>query len=208
MITIIDYGSGNINAIGNVYERLGISFKITNKPGELNGSDKIILPGVGAFDETIAMLDNSGFRVALYEEALVKKIPVLGICVGMQILAEKSEEGTLPGLGWIKGEVKKIDKSLLPFKPKIPHLGWNSVKSSGTNSLFQEVDEEQGFYFMHSYYFDCVDQNDILSTTFYGKDFASSVHHKNIYGVQFHPEKSHQNGVNLLKNFANLNAKS
>jgi glutamine amidotransferase len=208
MITIIDYGSGNIKAIGNIYERLKISFKITDKPGEVNGSEKIILPGVGAFDETISMLDASGFRPVLDEAVLVKKIPVLGICVGMQILAEKSEEGTLAGLGWIKGEVKKIDKSLLFLKPKIPHLGWNSVKCSRTNALFQEIDEEQGFYFMHSYYFDCADQEDILSITFYGKDFASSIHHKNIYGVQFHPEKSHQNGVNLLKNFANLNAES
>ena len=204
MITIINYGSGNIRAIGNIYDRLKIPFKIADHPDEVKGSQKIILPGVGAFDETISMLDVSGFRSVLDYEVLTNKIPVLGICVGMQILAKKSEEGSLPGLGWIKGEVKKIDVTLLTAKPKIPHLGWNSVKIAKPNKLLQDIDEEQGFYFLHSYYFECDDQEDIMSTTFYGKNFASSVNHKNVYGVQFHPEKSHQNGVNLLKNFANI----
>lgn len=204
MITIINYGSGNISAIANIYERLKISFEIANHPDEVKGAEKIILPGVGAFDETISMLDESGFRTVLDYEVISNHVPVLGICVGMQILAKKSEEGSLPGLGWINGEVKKIDKTLLTSKPKIPHLGWNSVKVAKMNKLFQEIDEDQGFYFMHSYYFECAEQEDILSTTAYGKPFASSVNHKNIYGVQFHPEKSHHNGVNLLKNFAIL----
>jgi imidazole glycerol-phosphate synthase subunit HisH len=204
MITIINYGSGNIRAIANIYERLNIPFKIADSPDTVAEAEKIILPGVGAFDETISMLDASGFRSVLDHEVLIKRIPVLGICVGMQILAKKSEEGSLPGLGWIDGEVRKIDKTLLKFKPKIPHLGWNSVNVTKINRLFQEVDEERGFYFLHSYYFECADQKDIMSTTTYGKSFASSVNHQNIYGVQFHPEKSHHNGVNLLKNFANL----
>ena len=204
MITIINYGSGNIRAIGNIYERLNIPFKVANFPEEVIGAEKIILPGVGAFDETIFMLDKSGFRSVLDHEVLINRIPVLGICVGMQILAKKSEEGSLPGLGWINGEVKRIDKTLLISKPKIPHLGWNSVCVSQSNKLFQEVDEEQGFYFLHSYYFECENESDIMSTTVYGKNFASSVNHKNIYGVQFHPEKSHHNGMNLLKNFAGL----
>lgn len=204
MITIINYGSGNISAIANIYERLKIPFEIANHPDEVKGAEKIILPGVGAFDETISMLDQSGFRSILDYEVLTNHIPVLGICVGMQILGKKSEEGNLPGLGWINGEVKKIDKTLLTSKPKIPHLGWNSIKVAKMNKLFQEVDEDQGFYFMHSYYFECADKEDVLSTTDYGKPFASSVNHKNIYGVQFHPEKSHHNGVNLLKNFAIL----
>lgn len=204
MITIINYGSGNIRAIGNIYERLNIPFKIAGCPEDVKGAQKIILPGVGAFDETISMLDESGFRSVLDHEVLTNHIPVLGICVGMQILAKKSEEGSLPGLGWINGEVKKIDKSLLASKPKIPHLGWNSVKTKNMNKLFQNVDEELGFYFLHSYYFECVNETDIMSKTFYGKNFASSVNHDNIYGVQFHPEKSHHNGMNLLKNFAGL----
>ncbi|MEO8568575.1 MAG: imidazole glycerol phosphate synthase subunit HisH [Ginsengibacter sp.] len=204
MITIINYGSGNIRAIGNIYERLKIPFKIADCPDEVKGSQKIILPGVGAFDETISMLDESGFRAVLDQQVLVNNIPVLGICVGMQILAKSSEEGSLPGLGWIKGEVKKIDINLLTAKPKIPHLGWNSVKVARANDLFKDIDGEQGFYFLHSYYLECDNQDDIMSTTFYGRNFASSVNHKNIYGAQFHPEKSHQNGVNLLKNFANI----
>jgi glutamine amidotransferase len=162
------------------------------------------LPGVGAFDETIAMLDDSGFRSVLDHEALVNMVPVLGICVGMQILANKSEEGNLPGLGWINGNVKKIDSTLLNSKPKIPHLGWNSIEVAKGSKLFNDVEVQEGFYFLHTYYFECEDQADILSTTYYGKSFASSVNNKNIYGVQFHPEKSHQNGVNLLKNFASL----
>lgn len=206
MITIINYGSGNINAIGNIYDRLRIPFKIADHPNDVAGSEKIILPGVGAFEETMSILDSSGFRTVLDKEVLENKVPVLGVCVGMQILAEKSEEGIRPGLGWIKGEVKKIDLNLLHSKPKIPHLGWNSIKVVKRNKLLETIDEEQGFYFLHSYYFECANIDDIMSTTYYGKNFASSVNHENIYGAQFHPEKSHHNGVNLLKNFANLDA--
>jgi imidazole glycerol-phosphate synthase subunit HisH len=204
MIVIVNYGSGNIRAITNIYERLKIAFRVASNPSELKGAEKIILPGVGAFDATISILDKSGFRSVLEDAVLSKQIPVLGICVGMQILASSSEEGKLPGLGWIKGTVKKIDKTLLKAKPKLPHLGWNSVEVTKWNILFRDVELEKGFYFLHSYFFECVDEEDVLSTTFYGKNFASSVNSNNIYGVQFHPEKSHHNGENLLKNFAYL----
>lgn len=204
MITIINYGSGNISAIGNIFERLRIAFNMADTPEQVEQAEKIILPGVGAFDETISMVNESGFRPVLDRHVLEKRKPVLGICVGMQILAKKSEEGQLAGLGWIDGEVRKFDPALLLHKPKLPHLGWNSVKVEKKNKVFEEVEEERGFYFLHSYYFDCADESDVLSTTFYGKKFASSVQHDNIYGVQFHPEKSHNNGVNLLKNFAEL----
>jgi len=204
MITIVNYGSGNIRAIGNIYESLKIGYKVADDPKQISGSEKIILPGVGAFDETISMLDKSGFREVLDHEVLVNKVPVLGICVGMQILAERSEEGELPGLGWIKGEVKKIDKSLLSQKPKLPHLGWNSVKVAKASPIFNAVDEREGFYFLHSYYFECNREEDVLSHTTYGKTFSSSVNYENIFGVQFHPEKSHHNGVKILKNFSSL----
>ncbi|MGN6540263.1 MAG: imidazole glycerol phosphate synthase subunit HisH [Ginsengibacter sp.] len=204
MITIINYGSGNISAIGNIYDRLHIPFTVANTPSEVNGAEKIILPGVGAFDETISMLDESGFRKILDEKVLENKVPVLGICVGMQILSDKSEEGKLPGLGWINGQVQKFDKSLLTDKPKIPHLGWNSVAIKKATDLFNNVIDEDGFYFLHSYYLECSNAEDVMSETFYGKNFASSVNNNNIYGVQFHPEKSHHNGITLLENFAKL----
>jgi glutamine amidotransferase len=204
MITIVNYGSGNISAIGNIYTRLKIDYKVADTPEAIVGAEKLILPGVGAFDETISMLDRSGFREVLDNEVLKNKVPVLGICVGMQILAKSSEEGSLPGLGWINGEVKLIDKSILHQKPKLPHLGWNSVEVSKKNALFNDVDEEEGFYFLHSYYFDCASDDNILSKTFYGKVFASTVNCENVYGVQFHPEKSHHNGVKLLQNFAKI----
>ncbi|RQO65704.1 imidazole glycerol phosphate synthase subunit HisH [Pedobacter sp. KBW01] len=202
MITIIDYGSGNISAIGNIYEKLNIPFQIAKTPEDVVGAKKIFLPGVGAFDETISKLDETGFRTVLDKEVLENSVPIIGICVGMQILAERSDEGKLPGLGYIKGQVKKIDETALTQKPKLPHLGWNTAEVQKPNQLFNEIDHEIGFYFLHTYYFECENQNDVLATTTYGKSFASAVSHNNVYGIQFHPEKSHHNGVKLLQNFA------
>lgn len=204
MITIIDYGSGNIRAIGNIYDKLKIDYKIAKSPEQIIGAQKIFLPGVGAFDETISVLDKTGFREVLDFEVIQNKVPIIGICVGMQILAESSEEGELLGLGYIKGKVKRMDTSLFDQKPKLPHLGWNSIETSRQSALLKNIDTELGFYFLHSYYFECENQKDILSTTTYGKSFASAINHENVYGVQFHPEKSHHNGINLLHNFATL----
>ena len=204
MITIIDYGSGNIKAIANIYEKLNVKYTIATKPEDVVGAKKIFLPGVGAFDETISKLDSTGFRKILDLEVLQNKVPIIGICVGMQILAESSEEGTLKGLGYIKGKVKKIDASILQHKPKLPHLGWNTITINKENSLLKNIDLDLGFYFLHSFYFECQNADDILTTTTYGKEFASSVVHENVYGIQFHPEKSHQNGITLLHNFAKL----
>jgi glutamine amidotransferase len=204
MITIIDYGSGNIRAIANIYEKLNVDYIIAKSPEQVIGAKKIFLPGVGAFDETISKLDSTGFREVLDIEVLQNKVPIIGICVGMQILAERSEEGSLNGLGYIKGQVKKIDASLLNQKPKLPHLGWNSIEINHPNELLKNIDPEFGFYFLHTYYFECANKEDILTTTTYGKPFASAVNHENVYGIQFHPEKSHQNGISLLHNFAKL----
>ncbi len=204
MITIIDYGSGNIKAIANIYEKLKVAYSIASVPEQVIGAKKIFLPGVGAFDETISKLDSTGFREVLDKEVLENNVPIMGICVGMQILADSSEEGTCKGLGYIKGKVKKIDANTILHKPKLPHLGWNSIEIVKNNVLLQEIDPQFGFYFLHTYYFDCEDQNNVLATTNYGATFASAVHRENIFGIQFHPEKSHHNGVKLLHNFAKL----
>jgi len=204
MITIIDYGSGNISAIANIYEKLNVKYKIAKTAEDVVGAKKLFLPGVGAFDETISKLDDTGFRKVLDFEVLTNKTPIIGICVGMQILAERSDEGTLPGLGYIKGHVKKLDEKSLKQKPYLPHLGWNSIEQKKNCQLFEEIDNEIGFYFLHTYYFQCEDNADVLTTTIYGESFASAVNHDNVYGIQFHPEKSHQNGIKLLHNFALL----
>jgi glutamine amidotransferase len=204
MITIIDYGSGNIKAIANIYEKLKVGFTIASTPEQVVGAKKIFLPGVGAFDETISKLDSTGFRKVLDKEVLENKVPIMGICVGMLILAESSEEGTCKGLGYIKGKVKKIDSSMLKQKPKLPHLGWNSIEISKENMLLHNIDPVFGFYFLHSFYFECDDPNDVLATTYYGSTFASAIQRENVFGIQFHPEKSHRNGVDLLHNFAKL----
>ncbi|NCI48073.1 imidazole glycerol phosphate synthase subunit HisH [Sediminibacterium soli] len=204
MTCIINYGSGNVRAIGNIYDRLKVPYSIVARPSELLAAERIILPGVGAFDQTMDMLNKSGFREVLERRVIQENIPVLGICVGMQILAEGSEEGVLDGLGWIKGRVQKFDKETIAHKPKIPHLGWNSICAAKTSNLFNGIDQAQGFYFIHSYYFKCTHEQDILATTHYGNDFSSAVNRDNIYGVQFHPEKSHHNGISLLENFVSI----
>lgn len=204
MVVIVNYGSGNIQAIANIYDSLKVEYRIGTSFQDLANATKIILPGVGAFDETMGKLESSGFVEILNKLVLIDKVPILGICVGMQVLANGSEEGTKKGLGWIKGEVKKIDRSLIECKPKIPHLGWNSISLTKDSSLFYNVNQNDGFYFIHSYYFETASNDDILTESFYGKKFTSSVNRENIYGVQFHPEKSHKNGINLLKNFSEL----
>jgi glutamine amidotransferase len=204
MIGIINYGSGNVQAIANIYNRTNFQYKIIQDPEQLKNVDKLILPGVGDFDETIKVLISSGLRNALNEEVLVKKKPVLGICVGMQILSNDSEEGTQKGLGWINGNVKKFDILKIKDKPFIPHMGWNNVVPQIKHDLFNKIDIELGFYFVHSYFFQPLSSNNILGTTFYGEEFTSAVFNDNIFGVQFHPEKSHSNGIQLLSNFASI----
>lgn len=204
MIGIVNYGSGNIQAIANIYNRLNIQTKIITDPSELQQVDKLILPGVGAFDETMNQLIGSGLKEDLDKLVLHEKKPILGICVGMQIMAESSEEGTLDGLGWIKGRVKKFDISWFKQKPYLPHMGWNTIIPKTSHLIFSNLDAEQGFYFVHSYYFECADDSNILATSDYEIEFSSAVYNNNIYGMQFHPEKSHTNGVQLLENFAKL----
>jgi imidazole glycerol-phosphate synthase subunit HisH len=204
MITIVNYGLGNLNAFRNVYSRLNIPVTIASRKEDLQGTDKIILPGVGAFDHAMTMLQNSGMRETLDELVLQKQIPVLGICVGMQMLANSSEEGILPGLSWINGVVKKIDATKILQKTRLPHMGWNTINAEMNNKILGNLNAFSRFYFLHSYYFRCTDPRNVIATTEYGISFASAVNSGNIFGVQFHPEKSHNNGIQVLKNFANL----
>lgn len=204
MIAVIEYGSGNIKAIANVYHRTNIPFFIANKPEDLTKADKIILPGVGAFDHCMNELNKSGMKEILNDIVLNDKKPVLGICVGMQLMAASSEEGNLEGLNWIEAEVKKFDESKFSQATHLPHMGWNSVKPEKDDPIFGNIDLTSGYYFLHSYYFNCYKDNDILASAEYGGKFTCAVKHENIYGVQFHPEKSHNAGVRLLENFANL----
>ena len=204
MISILDYGSGNINAIQNIYERLNIPSELISSVGEIEKAERIILPGVGAFDETISTLREKGIVDILNSRVEKGNLLILGICVGMQMLGNCSEEGSLAGLGWIPGEVKKFDKNLIQGKPKLPHLGWNSISIVKDCPLFKGIDEEMGFYFVHSYYYNCMYEENVLTTTDYGITFHSAISRGNVYGVQFHPEKSHDNGIQLLRNFAEL----
>ena len=203
MIGIIDYGVGNIKAFANIYKNLNISFKIVKDISEFENITKLILPGVGSFDHAMISLQNSGMREKLDELVLEKKIPVIGICVGMQMLAKSSEEGTLNGLGWIDGIVKKFDKSKIKNAP-LPHMGWNNLIMEKKNKIFDNLEENPRYYFLHSYYFECENKEDVIATATYGEKFDCMINHKNIYGIQCHPEKSHHNGMQLLKNFGEL----
>lgn len=204
MISIVDYGLGNVKAFANVYKKLSIPFSIVRSVVELEKATKVILPGVGAFDYAMQKLERSGMRTVLDELVLKRHAPVLGVCVGMQMLASASEEGKLPGLGWLQGEVKRFDFSRLKPPVSIPHMGWNNARKTKVNGLFQGLGPEARFYFLHSYYFHSHKTEDVVAVTDYGVEFVCAVNSGNVYGVQFHPEKSHQWGVRLLENFAKL----
>lgn len=204
MITIVNYGLGNVQAFANIYRRLDVPVKFAKAADDLAGATHIILPGVGAFDWAMERLDASGMRPALDRLVLEDKKHVLGICVGMQMMAERSDEGRATGLGWFDAEVKRFDEAHIQGRTHLPHMGWNDVQPLDTRSLFQEMEADVRFYFLHSYYFAPNDTADVLAETDYGARFACAVHKRNIYGVQFHPEKSHGWGIQLLKNFARL----
>tara|TARA_B110000438_G_C15807524_1_gene648140 strand:- start:1768 stop:2385 length:618 start_codon:yes stop_codon:yes gene_type:complete len=204
MIGIIDYGLGNVKAFANVYKNLNLPTRIINQPSELRDVDRIILPGVGAFDYAMKKLNQSGMREVLDEIILEKNLPVLGICVGMQMLAYSSDEGSHPGLGWIEGTVKKFDLSNLNKSLIVPHMGWNNVTPLKNNGLFKDFDFKAHFYFLHSYYFQCQNKDQIIAISDYGGEFTCAVNYRNIFGIQFHPEKSHQHGIQLLKNFSEI----
>lgn len=204
MIAIINYGVGNVGSIFNMLNHIGVKSIVTKDPSEIKSASKLILPGVGAFDPGMTLLNNSGVRELLEERVTNEKTPVLGICLGMQMMSKGSEEGQLSGLGWIDAACQKFKLDTAHQSLRIPHMGWNDVFSKyDENSLFPKIDEELQFYFAHSYHLVC-DDSLVMATTIYGYEFPVAVKKDNIFGVQFHPEKSHKFGMNFLKAFAEL----
>ena len=202
MIAVVDYGLGNVAAFVTIYHRLGLPVIAARTAEDLGNANHIILPGVGSFDWAMKRLDASGMREALDEFA--KSRPVLGICVGMQIMARSSDEGEARGLEWIPGDVKRFDTAAWQQATRLPHMGWNDIAVQQDCALFQGLDDSARFYFLHSYHFvpDAVDS--ILAQADYNGAFTCAVRNDNVFGVQFHPEKSHQWGVRLLANFAEI----
>ena len=199
MNVIIDYNVGNLHNLKNALDFSGIENRLVKNPDEVKKADRILLPGVGAFAPAMEHLKKSGMLEAL-QEKFHSGAPMLGVCVGAQLLLDNSEEdGFHAGLGWIKGKVKRFSHEL-----KIPQIGWNSVKKQKNNLLFKHVSDEMYFYFVHSYHFELRNHDQVLGTTNYGYDFTSVVNKDNLWGVQFHPEKSQNAGLQLLKNFCTL----
>jgi len=204
VITIVDYGLGNITAFLNVYRRVNIAARTASTADELRDATRIILPGVGHFDHAMARLEESGMRPVLDDLVVNRKVPVVGICVGMQMLAERSDEGTRPGLGWIPGHVRAFNGWEPASRLPMPHMGWNDVTPASANPLFAQLGTGARFYFLHSYFFEAAEPGHVAAVAQYGSQFACAVSAGNIHGVQFHPEKSHHFGVRLLQNFAEL----
>lgn len=203
MIAIVDYDMGNVASVANMLKRVGATKAVlTRDPQVLSKADKIILPGVGAFDKGMRNLAEFGLMPALNDAAINRRVPILGICLGMQLLTQSSEEGTEAGLGWIRGSTVRFrfpaDSAL-----KVPHMGWNHVTAARETALFA-TSERSRFYFVHGYYVACENPQDVIATATYGFEFACAVNHGNVYGVQFHPEKSHRFGMRLLEGFIGL----
>lgn len=205
MIRIVDYGVGNIQAFMTMFKRFGLPAERALSPSDLADATRLILPGVGHFDHAMQRLNDSGMRPALETLVMAKFVPVVGICVGMQMLAEGSDEGTMSGLNWVPGRVRAFDKHHKAAGLPMPHMGWNEVQPLAGAPLFSKgFDNSPQFYFLHSYYFDAQDKADVAATAHYGLDFDAVVSRGHIHGVQCHPEKSHHWGAQLLKNFVEL----
>jgi glutamine amidotransferase len=204
MIVIIDYGLGNLNSIANMFKRVGVQAAISSDPEIIAAADKLVLPGVGAFDAGMRNLNESGLLPVLNKCVLERKILVLGLCLGMQLMARESEEGQIPGLGWLDASVVRFNIPDDQRQLKIPHMSWNTLEIQKAHPLFSEMVDEPRFYFVHSYHLLCHQTEDVLARTEYGYRFDSVVARGNIMGVQFHPEKSHKFGMRLLKNYAEV----
>lgn len=204
MIRIVDYGVGNIQAFVTMFKRLGLPAQRACVPTDLADATRLILPGVGAFDHAMQMLNQSGMREPLEAMVLGQQVPVLGVCVGMQMLATGSDEGMLPGLNWVTGRVRAFANMPGAAQLPMPHMGWNDLQVKPGAKLFAGFEPQPRFYFLHSYYFACDDPTQVVATAGYGRQFDCVVSKGHIHGVQCHPEKSHHFGAQLLKNFAGL----
>ncbi len=204
MIRVVDYGLGNIQAFLTMFKHLGLPAERARTSADLVDASKLILPGVGAFDIAMQLLNQSGLREPLEAMVFGRQVPLLGVCVGMQMLASGSEEGVLPGLNWIPGQVRAFAKTPEAEQLPIPHMGWNDLQFKQGATLFSGFEPQPRFYFLHSYYFSCDDKAHVAATTTYGLKFECAVSNGHIHGVQCHPEKSHHFGVQMLKNFAEL----
>jgi imidazole glycerol-phosphate synthase subunit HisH len=203
-VTIADYGLGNIHAFLNVFKRLNIPARRATSVAELQDATRLILPGVGHFDHAMRELNASGMRDALDDLVLQRRVPVLGVCVGMQMLGHGSDEGTEQGLGWIDGHVHALGSRQQVEAIPLPHMGWNDVRLERESPLLKQLEQDARFYFLHSFYFECARPEDVVAVADYGGQFGCVVGADNVYGVQFHPEKSHHFGTRLLQNFAEM----
>lgn len=199
MIAIVDYGMGNLGSIQNMLRKIGVESVITSDPKEILAADKLILPGVGAFDNGMKNITERKLLEPFNNKVLKEKTPVLGICLGMQLLTNGSEEGSLPGLGWIPARTIRFSNN---NGIKVPHMGWNTVKTSNHSKLTENLLKDSRFYFVHSYYVKVENEENSILKTEYGLAFDSAIQKDNIFGVQFHPEKSHKFGMQLLRNYA------
>jgi glutamine amidotransferase len=204
MIVIIDYGMGNLRSINKAFERLNIKTLISSKKEDIDKADKLILPGVGHFSNGMKNLNDLNIIELLLNRITIDKVPVLGICLGMQLFTTFSEEGSVAGLGLIDGKTVRFDFAGNDKNLKVPHMGWNTVQIKKENKLLDSLNDEELFYFVHSYHITCNDKKDVLTTTTYGYEFVSAVQRDNIYGTQFHPEKSHTMGLKILQNFSQI----
>ncbi len=203
LIGVVDYGLGNVLAFENIYRRLGLNVETVRTAEQVMRAERLILPGVGAFDSAMVRLKQSGMINSLCRRVLDDEVPVLGVCVGMQIMANSSEEGKESGLGWIPGSVQRFREEWFQTHTHLPHMGWNNLELIGSPSIIADLSDPK-FYFLHSYYFRPDDENHVIARTYYGVKFPSAIRRKNIWATQFHPEKSHEWGIELLRNFAKI----
>jgi len=200
-ITIVDYAVGNLGSIQNMLKKIGVRYKLSSSPRDIEHAEKILLPGVGAFDAAIEALHQRQYFDVLNERVTRDGVPILGVCLGMQLLTEGSDEGGQKGFGWIKGKTHKFDLADYEGDLKVPHMGWNYIQPQRPDRIIDELDETSKFYFVHSYYVKCTQQDDVIARAEHGLQFDAIINKNNVYGAQFHPEKSHRFGMKLLSNF-------